>query len=210
MQIFKNLINKKKSTLYSLQICNDMFQVCRSAPCSRTDPHMYVCQVDVTSLLTQAGVTLGELVRGAQQLAQRLQELQLDCREITCFKYLILFNPGKNKGPLFCKQKIFTANAVYLKLLYSWLLWLKQNTYSLVIYYYCVMALCCVLAGEEALDKVSMQYNFFMLQCHPAYKHCNSMMESLVCGQLVRLCQVYDYIVCINKWRLNVGKLSGT
>ncbi|XP_017347649.1 steroidogenic factor 1b [Ictalurus punctatus] len=50
-------------------------------------------KVDLTSVLTQAGVTLGELVRGAQQLTQRLQELQLDCREITCFKYLILFNP---------------------------------------------------------------------------------------------------------------------
>ncbi|KAM9451173.1 steroidogenic factor 1b [Clarias gariepinus] len=50
-------------------------------------------KVDLTSLLTQAGATLGELVRGAQQLALSLQELQLDYREITCFKYLILFNP---------------------------------------------------------------------------------------------------------------------
>ncbi|TSK71993.1 Nuclear receptor subfamily 5 group A member 2 [Bagarius yarrelli] len=50
-------------------------------------------KVDLNSLLNQAGVRLGELVQGVQQLAQRLQELQLDCREFTCFKYLILFNP---------------------------------------------------------------------------------------------------------------------
>ncbi|XP_046724127.1 steroidogenic factor 1b [Silurus meridionalis] len=50
-------------------------------------------KVGLTSLLTQAGVILGEFVRGAQQLVQSLQKLHLDCREITCFKYLILFNP---------------------------------------------------------------------------------------------------------------------
>ncbi|XP_035377402.1 steroidogenic factor 1b [Electrophorus electricus] len=50
-------------------------------------------EVELASLLSQAGVTLGELARGAQELAQRLRELQLDHREIACFKYLILFNP---------------------------------------------------------------------------------------------------------------------
>ncbi|XP_037402082.1 steroidogenic factor 1b [Pygocentrus nattereri] len=50
-------------------------------------------EVELGSLLAQAGVTLAELVQGGQELVQHLQELQLDRREIACFKYLILFNP---------------------------------------------------------------------------------------------------------------------
>ncbi|XP_072517581.1 steroidogenic factor 1b [Salminus brasiliensis] len=51
-------------------------------------------EIELVSLLAQAGVTLTDLVRGGQELVKHLQELQLDHREITCFKYLILFNPG--------------------------------------------------------------------------------------------------------------------
>ncbi|XP_007247063.2 steroidogenic factor 1b [Astyanax mexicanus] len=50
-------------------------------------------EIELVSLLAQAGVTLADLVRGGQELVQHLRELQLDHREITCFKYLILFNP---------------------------------------------------------------------------------------------------------------------
>ncbi|KAI7795856.1 steroidogenic factor 1b [Triplophysa rosa] len=50
-------------------------------------------EVEFTTLLAQAGVTLSGMIQRGQELVHRLQELQLDRRETACLKYLILFNP---------------------------------------------------------------------------------------------------------------------
>ncbi|XP_016127961.1 nuclear receptor subfamily 5 group A member 2-like [Sinocyclocheilus grahami] len=50
-------------------------------------------EVELASLLAQAGVTLSGMIQRGQELVHRLQELQLDRRETACLKYLILFNP---------------------------------------------------------------------------------------------------------------------
>lgn len=64
-------------------ICNEVFtSVC-------------VYQVEFTTLLAQAGVTLSGMIQRGQEQVHRLQELQLDRRETACLKYLILFNPGE-------------------------------------------------------------------------------------------------------------------
>ncbi len=53
-------------------------------------------QVELVSLLAQAGVTLSGMIQRGQELVHCLQELQLDRRETACLKYLMLFNPGEN------------------------------------------------------------------------------------------------------------------
>ncbi|XP_059398544.1 nuclear receptor subfamily 5 group A member 2-like [Carassius carassius] len=50
-------------------------------------------EVELGSLLAQAGVTLSGMIQRGQELVHRLRELQLDRRETACLKYLILFNP---------------------------------------------------------------------------------------------------------------------
>nr|ABV71399.1 SF-1 [Cyprinus carpio] len=50
-------------------------------------------EVELASLLAQAGVTLSGMIQRGQELVNRLRELQLDRRETACLKYLILFNP---------------------------------------------------------------------------------------------------------------------
>ncbi|CAB1318958.1 unnamed protein product [Coregonus sp. 'balchen'] len=50
-------------------------------------------EVELTSIASQAGATLTSLVQRGQELVEKLQTLQADRREITCFKFLILFNP---------------------------------------------------------------------------------------------------------------------
>ncbi|XP_028828456.1 steroidogenic factor 1b [Denticeps clupeoides] len=50
-------------------------------------------EVEISSILSQAGATLSSLVQRGQELVSKLQALQVDRREIACFKFLILFNP---------------------------------------------------------------------------------------------------------------------
>nr|XP_006631632.1 PREDICTED: steroidogenic factor 1-like [Lepisosteus oculatus] len=50
-------------------------------------------QIEVSTVLSQAGDTLASLVSRAQDLVSRLRTLQLDRQEFVCLKYLVLFNP---------------------------------------------------------------------------------------------------------------------
>ncbi|MBN3310198.1 NR5A2 protein, partial [Amia calva] len=50
-------------------------------------------QIDVSTVLSQAGDTLSSLVSRGQDLASKLRTLQLDRQEFMCLKYLVLFNP---------------------------------------------------------------------------------------------------------------------
>uniref|UniRef100_A0A667Y6T2 Nuclear receptor subfamily 5, group A, member 1a n=1 Tax=Myripristis murdjan TaxID=586833 RepID=A0A667Y6T2_9TELE len=51
-------------------------------------------EVELSTILSQAEATLTGLVQRGQELAARLQALQVDRREIACFKFLLLFNPN--------------------------------------------------------------------------------------------------------------------
>lgn len=53
-------------------------------------------QIEVSTILTQAGATLSGLVTRSQDLVSKLKALQLDRQEFVCLKYLVLFNPGEN------------------------------------------------------------------------------------------------------------------
>uniref|UniRef100_A0AAY4ARX6 Nuclear receptor subfamily 5, group A, member 5 n=1 Tax=Denticeps clupeoides TaxID=299321 RepID=A0AAY4ARX6_9TELE len=50
-------------------------------------------QIEVSTVLSQAGVTLSSLVSRAQDLVSKLRSLQLDRQDFVCLKYLVLFNP---------------------------------------------------------------------------------------------------------------------
>ncbi|XP_004071664.1 nuclear receptor subfamily 5 group A member 2 isoform X1 [Oryzias latipes] len=50
-------------------------------------------QIEVSTIVSQAGVTLSSLVSRAQDLVAKLKALQLDKQEFVCLKYLVLFNP---------------------------------------------------------------------------------------------------------------------
>ncbi|KAI7803656.1 nuclear receptor subfamily 5, group A, member 5 [Triplophysa rosa] len=50
-------------------------------------------QIEVSIILSQAGVTLSSLVCRTQDLVSKLKSLQLDREEFVCLKYLVLFNP---------------------------------------------------------------------------------------------------------------------
>ncbi|KAG9354616.1 hypothetical protein JZ751_001329 [Albula glossodonta] len=50
-------------------------------------------EIEIASIAAQAGATLNNLVLRGQELVAKLQSLQVDRREIACFKFLILFNP---------------------------------------------------------------------------------------------------------------------
>uniref|UniRef100_H3BH92 Nuclear receptor subfamily 5 group A member 1 n=1 Tax=Latimeria chalumnae TaxID=7897 RepID=H3BH92_LATCH len=50
-------------------------------------------EVELSAIAAQAGATLNNLVVRAQELAAKLQSLQVDRREFVCFKFLILFSP---------------------------------------------------------------------------------------------------------------------
>ncbi|KAM3864066.1 nuclear receptor subfamily 5, group A, member 5 [Diretmus argenteus] len=50
-------------------------------------------QIEVSNILSQAGVTLNSLVSRTQDLVSKLKALQLDRHEFVCLKYLVLFNP---------------------------------------------------------------------------------------------------------------------
>ncbi|XP_048414953.1 nuclear receptor subfamily 5 group A member 2-like [Stegostoma tigrinum] len=50
-------------------------------------------EVELSTIANQAGATLINLVLRAQELAAKLQSLQVDRRDIVCFKFLLLFSP---------------------------------------------------------------------------------------------------------------------
>ncbi|KAM6957141.1 nuclear receptor subfamily 5, group A, member 5 [Aplochiton taeniatus] len=50
-------------------------------------------QIEVSTVLSQAGATLSSLVSRTQDLVAKLKALQLDREELVCLKYLVLFNP---------------------------------------------------------------------------------------------------------------------
>lgn len=54
-----------------------------------------VMQIEVSTILSQAGATLCGLVSRTQDLVSKLKALQLDRQEFVCLKYLVLFNPGE-------------------------------------------------------------------------------------------------------------------
>ncbi|KAM6965113.1 steroidogenic factor 1a [Aplochiton taeniatus] len=51
-------------------------------------------EIETSSIVSQAEATLSGLVQRGQELAGRLQALQVDRREIACLKFLLLFNPN--------------------------------------------------------------------------------------------------------------------
>ncbi|KAM4614994.1 nuclear receptor subfamily 5 group A member 2-like [Polymixia lowei] len=53
-------------------------------------------EVELSAITCHAGPALCSLVQRGQELVQKLQSLQVDRREIACFKFLILFNPDVN------------------------------------------------------------------------------------------------------------------
>ncbi|KAF1379651.1 hypothetical protein PFLUV_G00178240 [Perca fluviatilis] len=50
-------------------------------------------QIEVSIIISQAGVTLSSLVSRTQDLVSKLKAFQLDRYEFVCLKYLVLFNP---------------------------------------------------------------------------------------------------------------------
>ncbi|XP_038126953.1 steroidogenic factor 1-like [Cyprinodon tularosa] len=51
-------------------------------------------EIELSSILSQGETTLSSLVQRGQELAARLQVLQVDRREMACLKFLLLFNPN--------------------------------------------------------------------------------------------------------------------
>uniref|UniRef100_A0A3Q2Q4M5 Nuclear receptor subfamily 5, group A, member 5 n=1 Tax=Fundulus heteroclitus TaxID=8078 RepID=A0A3Q2Q4M5_FUNHE len=50
-------------------------------------------QIDVSTIISQAGTTLNSLVSRTQDLVFKLKALHFDRHEFVCLKYLVLFNP---------------------------------------------------------------------------------------------------------------------
>ncbi|MBN3275023.1 NR5A2 protein, partial [Polyodon spathula] len=50
-------------------------------------------QIEVSTIVSQAGDTLTSLLSRSQELVSKLRTLQLDRQEFVCLKYLVLFNP---------------------------------------------------------------------------------------------------------------------
>ncbi|XP_006640764.2 steroidogenic factor 1b isoform X1 [Lepisosteus oculatus] len=50
-------------------------------------------EIELSTIATQGGGTLNNLVLRGQEIVSKLQSLQVDRREIACFKFLMLFNP---------------------------------------------------------------------------------------------------------------------
>lgn len=95
--LFKEL--KVEDQMVLLQSCWSELLVldhlCRQVAYGR-DGRIYLItgqQIEVSIILSQAGVSLGSLVSRAQDLVFKLKSLQLDREEFVCLKYLVLFNP---------------------------------------------------------------------------------------------------------------------
>ncbi|XP_077590497.1 nuclear receptor subfamily 5, group A, member 5 [Stigmatopora nigra] len=50
-------------------------------------------QIEMSTIISQAGATLSALVTRTQDLVSKLKALQFDRQEFVCLKYLVLFNP---------------------------------------------------------------------------------------------------------------------
>ncbi|KAM9780083.1 LOW QUALITY PROTEIN: nuclear receptor subfamily 5, group A, member 5, partial [Neosynchiropus ocellatus] len=50
-------------------------------------------QIELSTIISQAGATLSSLVTRTQDLVSKLKALQFDRHEFVCLKYLVLFNP---------------------------------------------------------------------------------------------------------------------
>lgn len=57
-------------------------------------------QIEVSTIVSQAGATLSGLVSRTQDLVCKLKALHFDRHEFVCLKYLVLFNPGEL--PIIC------------------------------------------------------------------------------------------------------------
>lgn len=95
--LFKDL--KVEDQMVLLQSCWSELLVldhlCRQVAYGR-DGHICLItgqQIEVSIILSQAGVTLSSLVCRTQDLVSKLKSLQLDREEFVCLKYLVLFNP---------------------------------------------------------------------------------------------------------------------
>lgn len=62
---------------------------------SNTVHFLCLMQIEVSTIISQAGVTLSSLVSRTQDLVSKLKALHLDRHEFVCLKYLVLFNPGE-------------------------------------------------------------------------------------------------------------------
>ncbi|XP_030626174.1 steroidogenic factor 1a [Chanos chanos] len=51
-------------------------------------------EIEVSSILDQAGLTFADLLQRGQELVRKLQAIQVDRREMACLKFLVLFNPN--------------------------------------------------------------------------------------------------------------------
>ncbi|XP_031683007.1 nuclear receptor subfamily 5, group A, member 5 isoform X1 [Oncorhynchus kisutch] len=95
--LFKEL--KVEDQMVLLQSCWSELLVldhlCRQVAYSREGCIYLVTgqQIEVSNILTQAGVTLTSLVSRTQDLVVKLKALHLDTQEFVCLKYLVLFNP---------------------------------------------------------------------------------------------------------------------
>ncbi|XP_062305833.1 nuclear receptor subfamily 5, group A, member 5 [Osmerus eperlanus] len=95
--LFKEL--KVEDQMVLLQSCWSELLVldhmCRQVTYSREGCIYLVTrqQIEVSTVLSQAGATLSSLVSRTQDLVFKLKALQLDRQEFVCLKYLVLFNP---------------------------------------------------------------------------------------------------------------------
>ncbi|KAF5908810.1 nuclear receptor subfamily 5 group A member 2-like, partial [Clarias magur] len=95
--LFKEL--KVEDQMVLLQSCWSELLVldhlCRQVAYGR-DGSIYLVtgqQIEVLTVLSQAGATLSSLVSRAQDMVSKLRALHLDRQEFVCLKYLVLFNP---------------------------------------------------------------------------------------------------------------------
>ncbi|TSO47195.1 Nuclear receptor subfamily 5 group A member 2 [Bagarius yarrelli] len=95
--LFKEL--KVEDQMVLLQSCWSELLVldhlCRQVAYGR-DGSIYLVtgqQIEVSTVLSQAGTMLSSLVSRAQDLVSKLKALHLDRQEFVCLKYLVLFNP---------------------------------------------------------------------------------------------------------------------
>uniref|UniRef100_A0A668ADI6 Nuclear receptor subfamily 5, group A, member 5 n=1 Tax=Myripristis murdjan TaxID=586833 RepID=A0A668ADI6_9TELE len=93
--LFKEL--KVEDQMVLLQSCWSELLVldhlCRQVSYSKEGCIYLVTGQQVSTILSQAGVTLSSLVSRTQDLVTKLRALQLDRHEFVCLKYLVLFNP---------------------------------------------------------------------------------------------------------------------
>lgn len=85
-----------------------------------------VFQVELSFILSQAEATLSSLVQRGQELATRLRALQVDRKEIACFKFLLLFNPSESAFFSTCSPTILWMQAMKKKIKKKIKFWIKS------------------------------------------------------------------------------------